>query len=143
MWVKVGCKELYKILVIQNILGLLVSTLTTDGKYCLLNREKLTHPIQMQRSRNQITILMFFCVFEIQIKFWAFSTKIWHRKLIYFRNYRLRNARWHKCLKDHVSQHLLTSNIENSPKHCWSLHDSIMIIFIDHCELNWIRKSLF
>ena len=38
----------------------------------------------MQMSKNQIRILMFFCVFEIQIKFWAFSKKYGTESLYIF-----------------------------------------------------------
>ena len=30
----------------------------------------------------------------------------------------------------------------NVPKHCWNLHHSTFIIFIDHCQGNWVGKSL-
>ena len=31
----------------------------------------------------------------------------------------------------------------NLPNHCWNLHDSILIKFIDDCQANWVGKSLF
>ena len=37
--------------------------LSADGKYCLLNRDNLTQPIQMQLSRKQKTFSEFFCAF--------------------------------------------------------------------------------
>ena len=37
---------------IYKILGQLVNTLTTDGKYYILNSDNLTQPIQMQLSRK-------------------------------------------------------------------------------------------
>ena len=30
----------------------------------------------------------------------------------------------------------------NVPKHCWNLHHSIFIRFIDHCQVNWVGKRL-
>ena len=50
-------------LVIFKILGLLVNTLTADDMYCLLNREYLTQPIQMQLSKKQKTFSQFFSAF--------------------------------------------------------------------------------
>ena len=40
------------LLVISEILGLLVNTLTVDNKYSLSNSENLPQPIQMQLSKN-------------------------------------------------------------------------------------------
>ena len=41
------------LLVIWKILELLVKTLTADHKFSLLNRDKLTRPIQMQLCKNK------------------------------------------------------------------------------------------
>ena len=30
----------------------------------------------------------------------------------------------------------------NMPKHCWNLHHSIFVIFIDHCQVNWVGQCL-
>ena len=46
-----------------QILGLLVNTLTADEKYPVLNRDKLTIPIQMQLSQKQKTFPQFFAAF--------------------------------------------------------------------------------
>ena len=40
-----------------------MNTFTTDDKYSLLNRDKLTQPIQMQLSQKQKTFSQFFCAF--------------------------------------------------------------------------------
>ena len=47
-----------------------------------------------------------------------------------------------KCLKRPVSEKPSTSNIVNVPKHCWNLHHINFMIFIDHCQVNWVGKSL-
>ena len=47
-----------------------------------------------------------------------------------------------KCLKCPVSEAPSTSNMVNGLKHCWNMHHSTFIIFIDHCQGNWIVKSL-
>ena len=56
--------------------------------------------------------------------------------------------RWlDKCLKSPVSDYRSTSNMINVPKHCWNLHHSTFIIFLDHIhlslgiKLSW-KKSL-
>ena len=51
------------LLVICKISRLFPNTLSADGKYSLLNRDKLTQPIQMQLSRKQKTFSQFFCAF--------------------------------------------------------------------------------
>ena len=60
-----------------KILGLFVNTLTSDGKYSLVNKANLTQPIQMQLSKKQKTFSEIFCTFEIQINFWTFWNKRW------------------------------------------------------------------
>ena len=51
------------LLVIWEILGLFVNTLTADGKYSLCNRENLPQPIQMQLSKKQRTFSELFASF--------------------------------------------------------------------------------
>ena len=51
------------LLVISEILGLFVNTLTADDKYSLHNTEALWHPIQMQLPRKQKIFLGFFLQF--------------------------------------------------------------------------------
>ena len=47
-----------------------------------------------------------------------------------------------KCLKNPLSDNPWTSNMANVRQHCSNLHHSIFIIFIDHCKVNWLGKSL-
>ena len=55
---------------VQYISGLFFNTLTADEKYCLLNRDKLTQPIEMQFSLKGKTFpQLFFSIFEMYIKF--------------------------------------------------------------------------
>ena len=64
------------LLVICKILGLLVSTFTADDQYSLLSRDNLPQSIQMQLPQKQKNLFwIFFCIFEIYIKFWAFLKK--------------------------------------------------------------------
>ena len=60
---------------------------------------------------------------------------------MYFENFELQNTWLDNCLKSLVSEDPSKSNRVNGPKHCWDLHDSNFIIFIDHCEENWVLKS--
>ena len=53
------------LLVICKILGLFVNTLTTDGKYSLLNRGNLKQPIQMQLSNKKKMFFLILCTYFI------------------------------------------------------------------------------
>ena len=58
------------LLEIHKILGFFVNTLTADDKYSLLNRDKLTQPIQILVSQKQKTFSsIFLCISESYIKF--------------------------------------------------------------------------
>ena len=60
-----------------------------------------------------------------------------------FNNYRLRKTSLDKCLTSRVSEDPSTDNVANGSKHCFSLKDSTVTIFINHCEGHYVRKSLF
>ena len=63
---------------ICEILGLLVNTLTVDDKYCLVNKDNLTQPIQMQLSQQQKTCSEFFfsAFSKSSLNFEHFQTKM-------------------------------------------------------------------
>ena len=61
---------------IQKIRRLFVNTLTTDNKDYLLNREKLTQPIQMQLSEKQKAFSqLFFAFLNPMLNFKHFPNK--------------------------------------------------------------------
>ena len=62
---------------------------------------------------------------------------------MYFRNYRLRKTSLDKCLTSRVSEDPLIDNMANGSKHCCNLNDSTFTIFINHCEGDYVAKSLF
>ena len=53
------------LLVIQQILGLFIHTLTSDGKYSLLNSDNLTQPVKMQIFKEEKKFSFFSSVLEI------------------------------------------------------------------------------
>ena len=59
-----------------------------------------------------------------------------------FPKMRTLKTRLGKCLKSSVSENSTTSNMVNAPKHCLYLHHSALIIYIDHCQVNLVGKSL-
>ena len=47
-----------------------------------------------------------------------------------------------KCLKCHISENPTRNNMVKFLKHCWNLHHSTFIIFIENCQVNWVGKTL-
>ena len=106
------------LLLICQILGVLVNTLAADEKCRVLNRDNLTIPIQMQLSEKQKTFSIIFTAFlKCRLNFQYFFDKF---------------------LKSSILEDPLTRNMVNVPKHCWNLHHSTFIIFIDHYQVNWV-----
>ena len=121
----------------------LVNTLAADDKYPVLNRDNLRTSIQILLSQKQTTFPENFAAF---LK----STKILNilRKKMILRDFvflKLRTPKtWlGKCLKSPVSEDPSTSNMVKMPKHCWNLPHSTFIIFVHHCEGNWVVKSVY
>ena len=125
-----------------QILGLFVNTLAADEKYPVLNRDNLTIPIQMQFSQKQKTFSELFAAFLEAI--WNFERfeKQMASVAFVFPNLRTLKMWLDKWLKNPVPDDPSTSNMVNVPKHCWNLHHSTFIIFIDHWQGNCVLKSL-
>ena len=74
LWRQLTCKK--SLLVTWKISRLFPNTLSADGKYSLLNRHNLTHPIQMQLYRKEKTFSDFFSAFlKSSLSFEHFSKK--------------------------------------------------------------------
>ena len=142
LWTQLTRKK--SLLVICQISGLFPNTLSAYCKCSLFNRGNLTQPIQMKVSQKQKTFSQFFAAFfKSPVNFEHFQKKKKRlSSLRYFRNYRLRNTWLHQSVKTPVSRDPLESNMVNAPKNCWNFHGSTFTIFIDHCEGNWLVKSL-
>ena len=54
----------------------------------------------------------------------------------------VRKTQSDKRLKSPVLKDPSTSDMVNLPKHCQNLHHSTFIIFFDHFQVNWVKKSL-
>ena len=125
-----------------QIVRLLVNTFPADEEYPVLNRDNLTIPIQMQLSQKNKTCCQFFT---------AFLKSRWNFEHFYkkddahrFCNFGIRTPKtWsYQCLKSLVWEDPSTSNMVNVSNHCWNIHHSISVIFIDHCQGNWVGGSL-
>ena len=130
------------LLLIYNVLVHLGNTLAVYENYPILNRDNLTIPIQMQLSEKEKTFSEFFSAFlKSTLNFKYFEKKVF---LIDFLFSKLRTVKtWsYKCLKSVVSEDPSRSNMVNVPRHFWNLHQSTFIIFIDHCQVNWVRRNL-
>ena len=78
------------LLVISEILGLFVNTLTADDKYSCRNSENLRQPIQVQLSNKDETFFEFFTLFlKLSSIFQIFEKKI---TLIAYESLKLRTA---------------------------------------------------
>ena len=123
-----------------KVLGLLVNTLAEDEKYPVLNRHNLTIPIQMELSQKEkifsevsdsfLNSILNFKHFEQKMMLIAFI----------FPNLPTPKTWLDKYLKGPVSEEVSTSNMTHVHKHCWNLHHSIVIIFIDYCEVKCVGK---
>ena len=130
-------------LVIWKILWLLFDPLTVDDKYALLNRGNLLQHFQIQLSHKRKIFSEFsFAFSKFRFNFKHFQNKRWPSWLMYFWTYALRNTWLDKCLKSPVSEDHSRSNMVNGPKHSKNLGNCTFTIFIDHCEVNSIWKSL-
>ena len=131
------------VLVVSEILRLFVNILTPDEKYSVSVKTTVS-PNQFKcnylKSKNIFWI--FFFISKTYIKFWILWKKRWAAEIICFRKYRLQKASLMKCLKSPVSEHLWAVNMLKAPKHCLNLHGSIFVIFFDHSERTWARKTL-
>ena len=125
-----------------QILGLLVNTLDSDDKYPVLNNDNLTIPIQMQLSVKKKVFLNLFLLFWSQAVILNLLKKSMTLIAFVFRKLRTPKTWLDKCLKSSFSEDPSTSNMADVAKHCWNLHRSIFIIFIYHCQVTWVGKSL-
>ena len=109
--------------------------------YPALNRDNLTIRIQMQLCQKQKTFPHFL------LHFWNLSLILNSLKkkmsLIAFAFPKLWTPKTYsyKCLKSPVSEDPSTSSMVNVPNHFKNLRHNIFIIFIDHCQVNWVGKT--
>ena len=96
----------------------------------------------MQLSQNQKIFLNFW------LTFWNLNSilNILEKKMsltaFVFSNLRTLKTYLDKCLKSQVWEDPSTSTLVNVPKHGSNLLHFTFIIFIDHCQVNWVGKSL-
>ena len=130
------------LLAICKISNLFSNTLSSDGKYSLLDKDNLTERIQMELSQKQKQkFLICFFIFEIKFKFRTFSKKRLPSELMYFRNHGLPKTWLDQYLKSTVSEHSPKNNILNAPKHCSNLKVTPVTTFINNWEGNCLTKS--
>ena len=141
LWGQLSWKQ--SLLLICKILRLFVNTVTAVDKYSLLNRDKLTQPIQIQLSQKQKNSSNFLSRFlKSSLNFERFKKKddphCWRISI----KKGLWNTWLDQCLKSLVSEDSSKRNMVNWLKHCWNLNDSTFIIIIDQFHENWLTKSL-
>ena len=114
----------------------------SDDKYPVLNNDNLTIPIQMQLSVKKKVFLNLFLLFWSQAVILNLLKKSMTLIAFVFRKLRTPKMWLDKCLKSSFSEDPSTSNMADMAKHCWNLHRSIFIIFIYHCQVTIVGKSL-
>ena len=116
-----------------EILVLLVNTFAADERYPVLNRDNLTISISMQLSQKLKFFSQFFAAFlKSRLNFEYFEKKD-HPHSFCISEITTFKTCLNKSLKRPVSEDASRSNMVNVPKHCWILHHSTLITFIDHC----------
>ena len=129
---------------LRKILRLFLNTLTAHEQYSLINRDNLPQSIEILLSQIQNAFSQFFSVFlKSTLNFQPFEIKDDPHNRFDFGNHGLRKRWLDKCLKNPVSEDPFTANIASGPKHSCNLDDGTFTIFIDHCECEWVGKSLF
>ena len=125
-----------------KILGLPVGTWAANERYLFLHRDNLTIPTEVQLSQKKKSLHNFLLYFWILSKILnALKKKMTLTVFVLPKLLTLKT--WlDKCIKSTVSEDPSTSNMVNVHKHCWSLHHRPFIIFTDHCQVNWVGKSL-
>ena len=122
LWRQLTFKK--SLLVIWKISRLFPNTLSADGKYSLLNRDNLRQPIQMQLSRKKKTFSSLFSAFLISN--------------LNFEHFQKKKDDSHSWCISGKPENLLRSMSKKS-----RLHDRNFTLFLDHCQCNWLPKSLF
>ena len=126
-----------------KILGLLLNILAADKKYLVLHRDNSTIPIQMQLSEKQKMFYHFSATFlKSFLYFGHFEKKKMTLTAFVFPKVHTLKRWLDNCLKSPLSEDPSTSNMVNLPRHCWNLHHSNFVTFIDLCQGNWVGKSL-
>ena len=112
------------------------------AKYPVLNRDNLTIPTEMQSSEKQKKICQFFAaILKSRFTFEHLKKKMTLTAFVFLKLPTLKT--WlDKCPKTFFSGDASTNNIVNVPKHCWNLHHTTFIIFIDNVLGNWVGKCL-
>ena len=118
-----------------EILGMFLNTLSADGKYPIRDWENLPLAMQMQLSEKRKTFLQFFVPFmDSASNFKHFEKKRCSPYLTYFRSYRLWKSWLEQSLKIAVSENALTVNIRKCHKYLLNPHNSTFIIFFHLSE---------
>ena len=115
--------------------------MAADEKYSVLNRDNLKIPIQIQLSQKQKIFSPFSApLLNSSWNFERFETKMTITAFLFPTLGTLKT--WlGKTLKSPVSGDTSTNNMVNVHKHGSNFHHIAFIIFIDHCRVNWVRKT--
>ena len=129
------------LLVIFELLGVFVNTLTADDKYYLRNSENLLLPIQMQLTKKWKKISQLFRAFlKFASNFQYFQTKDDPSSIIYSENYRLPKMWLEKYLKSLISEHPSNVSMLKRPNILCYLQESAFIVVFHYSGRNLCGK---
>ena len=128
------------LLVVFEILGLFVNTLTVDEMYSLRNRGNLRQPIQMKLSKKQITFSPFLAP---RLKS-TWNLKHFEKKMVLiayvFPKFCTAKDVVRKMPKKPCLRTPFDSQLGKGSKDYWNLHSSTLVIFYHQSDGNILRK---
>ena len=139
LWKQFSWKE--SLIVICKILGHFANTLNVGHISSLLNKDKLTQPIQMQLSQKQKDFSQFLASFsKSRLNFQHFQNKMTVISDVFPTLRTPKNMiRW--MSEKSRFRRPFDKQDGKGTKHYWNLNNSTFSISIDHCEGNWVGKS--
>ena len=138
MWIKLSWKT--SLLVISEILGLFVDTLTSDDKCSFSKREISQQEIQMQLFEKSKFLINFLLYFWNLHHILNTLEKRLASELKYFRNYWLRSILLLNCLKDYKIGHPWGLNLLTGRKQWLNLNEKKLAKLFHFCVLYWVGK---
>ena len=129
-------------LVLDEMLGVFVNTLTADGMYPVQVCEICKFQFKCNYLKNEKRFLDFWFPFLNLDQILNIWKKTWLSHLMYFWYYRLWKPWLEDSLKSAVSEHALTVNMWKRPKCFLYFHESAFVMFFYHSQGSWFRKCL-
>ena len=133
------------LLVISEILGLFINTLTADVQYFLPNTEYLLEPIKIQLSKEKSFFLNFLLYFwNLHQILNSLKKEGEQHSLCISEIVECERPDYLNVWKDPIQNTLQTVDMLNGLEHWWNLKDSVFIIFfiiVGEIKLEYVSLS--